>query len=81
MSTPPDIDVLLGELDAERRQPGARCLVCQGGSPVLRAFIRLARERGHSYTAIANKVLQTWPDTLIRAASIRSHLANNHDDR
>jgi hypothetical protein len=79
MSTTPDIDALLVQMDAERQRPGVRCLVCQDGSPVLRAFVRLARDRGHSYTTIANKVLQTWPDTVIRVGSIRGHLVNHHD--
>ena len=72
-----DLDALLDEMDAERVKPGQRCHVCLL-TPEQRTFVRLARERGHSYAVIARK-LRTALSLNITEHSVMNHVKNEHD--
>ena len=75
-----DILALLDELDAERSRPGQRCRACHKTTPEQREFLRLARERGHSFRAIARK-LQSAFGLELGEGTVQNHLDNAHDPR
>lgn len=71
---------LVEEMDASRPRPGQRCHACTKTTPVQRAFIRLAREHGHSYRAIAKKFTAAFGLPL-HETSIQNHIDNDHASR
>lgn len=75
----PEIAALLDEMDNERPRAGQRCRVCRDLPPVQRSFVRLAKERGHSYAAIARKLRATFDGCEIGEWSVKNHLDAGHD--